>query len=155
MYTLQECIMKSKLFRRGNHICQVLADNGIKNWDDFVSNPIPNKQITINEIKLLDDLRRKEIYIRERRVKARENFTRRLKNYASPQEAARIAKVLTENGIYTSARLHAISDELLSNFPGIGKKSLNILRKVKADMDEHISQMSCGKPCQAVLEEFI
>jgi len=137
-YTLQECIERTGRLRRGKHVYKMLKKNGIETWDDLISKTIPREMLTSYEIGVVNDIRNKEIRIREDHMKTAGELYTSLREFIHADTFAKKMFVcLTANGhIYSIKQLLLISDDVLSAIPGIGKKSLDILKRYKAQMKE-------------------
>ena len=135
MYSLEECLEHSTRFPRWKRVYKILCKNDICNWNDLITKPLPSKGLIGYELLALDDLRCKATYILEYKAKARMNFAKNLDHYAVQSEASRIAGILVNNGIFSIYRLYATPDDKLAKLSGIGKKSLDILKRFKADIE--------------------
>lgn len=141
-YLLDDCIMNSMRLRRKNHVLAVLNANDIWTWTDFVTKPVPTKGLWESEVTVLLDMREKEKRIRTYQEQGCFELKTILARYFTPHETTRVFNILKTNQI-TSVRIFlSIRKGELAKISGIGKKSLDILMKAKADLWNKAAELS-------------
>lgn len=116
---------------RKQRVIDILEENGIHDYVDLQKELIPKKGLTANEIRQLSKIKKDLEYITKVTKSFSYGFYSDLQHYTSKHEATRIYNLLKANKIFSERILISVSDEKLSNIPGIGPKSLAVLKKIK------------------------
>ena len=116
---------------RKQRVIDILQENGIHDYADLQKELIPRKGLTANEIRQLSTIKKDLKYIAEANKAFSYHFYSDMHRYTSKHEATRIYNIVKANKIFSERILISVSDEKLSNIPGIGPKSLIVLKKVK------------------------
>ena len=112
-------------------VIDILNKNGIYTMMDLVTNYIPSKGLTANEIRQLNNIRNDAKAVFGLLNTALKNLHDALGRFTSRHEQSRIWNLLVQNNILSERQLFATSDEKLNSIYGIGPKSMEVLRKVK------------------------
>ena len=116
---------------RKEKVINILRTNDISCSGDLYSHPIPTKGLTPNEIRVLLYIKEDLKNITEFKKKASDELYKALGMFASKHEQTRIFNILKANEINNIRTLMAASYKKLEDIPGIGAKSIEVLRKVR------------------------
>lgn len=133
-YSFESCILNSTRLKRKNHVLSVLNANDIWTWTDFVTKPVPVKGLWKSEITILLEMREKEKRIRAYQQNSSFELKTILARYFSKHETTRVFGILQANKILSVRIFLSIRKGELAAISGIGKKSLDILMRIKQDL---------------------
>lgn len=125
---------------RKEKVIDILHKNGIHNFIDLNNSHIPREGLRINEIRQLATIKENIKTINEFKKYTLYRLYTAIGQYASKHEQSRIFNILKEKKIYSERHLISMSDDDLRSIYGIGPKSIDILKKVKADFLKRASR---------------
>ena len=115
---------------RKEKVIDILKEHNIFNYEDLTFYKIPLKGLTANEIKQLQLMKGYTGIIAEAKHRAIRELYFSIGDFTSKHEQTRITNILVSKGIFSKRLLYATPIQAISNIPGIGKKSIEVLQKV-------------------------
>lgn len=134
--SLISAIQKNTMIRQSRKmtVIDILNKNGICTMMDLVTNYIPSKGLTANEIRQLSSIKETARNVSHLHNASMNKLYNMLGRYASKHEKSRIFHLLIQNDISSGMLLFSTPDEKLNGIYGIGPKSMEVLHKVKEEL---------------------